>query len=197
MALPRLRSGLSIYSSRLSGDVQRTFVISRQVSAFEVVDAIDILEYRPFCITSCSPSIAPDQFGLVGVDDDDEDQETAPGACSPDARTTALTLLSSSSGDLGSSRDAQLAVSFVDDIAVQAMNDLSFAFAVFRASLDIGQCRCVGLHPDGGNRIKHGIGLSVAAAAQSKAMCFAAGCRNRANAAERCRGDSTVDTSIQ
>ena len=53
---------------------------------------------------------------------------------------------------------------FTDDIAFQAANDLTFAFSVFGAFLDICEGRFVTSHPDNCDPIQSGVRLSVSAA---------------------------------
>ena len=60
------------------------------MAAAWIVEAVDILEYRPFCLAACVPAVAPDQLCLDGFEEGEAGQDDSPVDCWPGRKTAAL-----------------------------------------------------------------------------------------------------------
>ncbi len=85
----RLRSGLSIHLCGLLFESQGAVAALRRVAAARIVEAVDKLEDRAFCVTACVPMVAPDQLSLDGVEES-EGVRKGPSGAFPRRKTMEL-----------------------------------------------------------------------------------------------------------
>jgi hypothetical protein len=83
LVLSRLRFGHSTHLCGLSFKCQGAFPAERRVPPSWIIEPIDILEYSPFRLASCFPTIAPDELRLDGFEEREEDQERPQWGVSP------------------------------------------------------------------------------------------------------------------
>ena len=83
LVLSHLRSGLSTHLCGLSFKCQGAFPAERRVPPSWIIELIDILEYSPFRVASCFPTIAPDELRLDEFEEREEDQERPRWGVSP------------------------------------------------------------------------------------------------------------------
>jgi hypothetical protein len=83
VVLSRLRSGLSTHLCGPSFKCQGAFPAERRVPPSWIIELIEILEYSPFRLASCFPTIAPDELRLDGFEEREEVQERPQWGVSP------------------------------------------------------------------------------------------------------------------
>jgi hypothetical protein len=96
--------------------------------------------------------------------------------------------MSSGAGEFLFAGLSEHGVDLAGDVAFQAADDLSFAFAFAGAPDDVGPCRLVVAHADEDDPIERGVRLAVATAVEPVAVRLARGGLDWSGAAEHGEG---------